>query len=196
MTVRNVAPGVQSVGAIDWDRRLFEDLTPLPEGTSYNAFLVRGSEKVALIDAVDTSMEMALMTNLFRAEADRIDYIVVNHAEQDHSGLVPLLLEMYAGATVVTNKICKDLLIAVPRDPRGADPGHRRPGDALARRPDPRVPDHALGPLAGHDADLPPGGAGPLLVRPLRSPHRDQRPLRPGPGRVVPLRPSATTPRS
>jgi flavorubredoxin len=92
MTVRNVAPGVQSVGAIDWDRRLFEDLTPLPEGTSYNSFLVRGSEKVALIDAVDTTMEMALMTNLFRAAADRIDYIVVNHAEQDHSGLVPLLL--------------------------------------------------------------------------------------------------------
>ncbi|MEN6516987.1 MAG: FprA family A-type flavoprotein, partial [Methanospirillum sp.] len=111
MAVRNVAPGVQSVGAIDWDRRLFEDLTPLPEGTSYNAFLVRGSEKVALIDAVDPSMEMVLMTNLLRAGADRIDYIVVNHAEQDHSGLVPLLLEMYAGAIVVTNKVCRDLLI-------------------------------------------------------------------------------------
>ncbi len=52
------------------------------------------------------------MTNLLRAEADRIDYIVVNHAEQDHSGLVPLLLEMYAGATVVTNKVCRDLLVA------------------------------------------------------------------------------------
>ncbi|MEN6341823.1 MAG: FprA family A-type flavoprotein [Methanospirillum sp.] len=112
MSVRTVAPGVLSVGAIDWDRRLFDDLIPLPEGTSYNVFLVRGSEKVALIDAVDTSMEMALMTNLFKAAADRIDYIVVNHAEQDHSGLVPLLLEMYAGATVVTNKVCKDLLIA------------------------------------------------------------------------------------
>ena len=112
MSVRTVAPGVESVGAIDWDRRLFDDLIPLPEGTSYNSFLVRGSEKVALIDAVDTSMEMALMTNLFRAEADRIDYIVVSHAEQDHSGLVPLLLEMYGGATVVTSKVCKDLLIA------------------------------------------------------------------------------------
>ncbi len=112
MSVRNVAPGVQSVGAIDWDRRLFDDLIPLPEGTSYNVFLVRGSEKVALIDAVDTTMEMALMTNLVRAGADRIDYIVVNHAEQDHSGLLPLLLEMYGGATIVTNKTCKDLLIA------------------------------------------------------------------------------------
>jgi flavorubredoxin len=112
MSVRTVAPGVLSVGAIDWDRRLFDDLITLPQGTTYNAFLVRGSEKVALIDAVDTTMEMALMTNLFRAAADRIDYIVVNHAEQDHSGLVPLLLEMYAGATVVTNKVCKDLLVA------------------------------------------------------------------------------------
>jgi flavorubredoxin len=112
MSVRSVAPGVLSVGAIDWDRRLFDDLIPLPQGTTYNSFLVRGSEKVALIDAVDTTMEMALMTNLFQAGADQIDYIVVNHAEQDHSGLVPLLLEMYAGATVVTNKVCRDLLVA------------------------------------------------------------------------------------
>lgn len=112
MSVRTVAPGVVSVGAIDWDRRLFDDLIPLPEGTTYNAFLVRGSEKVALIDAVDTSMEMALMTNLIMAGADRIDYIVVNHAEQDHSGLLPLLLEMYGDASVITNKTCKDLLIS------------------------------------------------------------------------------------
>lgn len=112
MSVRSVAPGVLSVGAIDWDRRLFDDLIALPQGTSYNVFLVRGSEKVALIDAVDPAMEMALMTNLFRAEADRIDYIVVNHAEQDHSGLVPLLLEMYGDAVVVTNKTCRDLLVA------------------------------------------------------------------------------------
>jgi flavorubredoxin len=111
MSVRTVAPGVLSVGAIDWDRRLFDDLIPLPNGTSYNSYLVSGSEKVALIDAVDTSMEMALMTNLIRAGVDRIDYIVVNHAEQDHSGLVPLLLEMYGMATVVTNRTCRDLLV-------------------------------------------------------------------------------------
>ncbi|HQJ88101.1 MAG TPA: FprA family A-type flavoprotein, partial [Methanoregulaceae archaeon] len=78
-----------------------------------NAFLVKGSEKTALIDAVDTTMEMALMTNLFRAGIDRIDYIIVNHAEQDHSGLIPLLLEMFGGAVVVTNKTCKDLLISL-----------------------------------------------------------------------------------
>ncbi len=111
MTIRDIAPGVTSVGAIDWDRRLFDDLISLPDGTTYNAFLVRGSEKTALIDTVDTAMEMALMTNLFKAGIDQIDYIVVNHAEQDHSGLIPLLLEMFGGAVVVTNKTCKDLLI-------------------------------------------------------------------------------------
>ncbi|HQJ88342.1 MAG TPA: FprA family A-type flavoprotein, partial [Methanoregulaceae archaeon] len=42
MTIRTVAPGVVSVGAIDWDRRLFDDLIPLPDGTTYNAFLVKG----------------------------------------------------------------------------------------------------------------------------------------------------------
>ena len=111
MTIREVASGVISVGAIDWDRRLFDDLIPLPDGTTYNAFLVKGSEKTALIDAVDTTMEMVLMTNLFKAGIDRIDYIVVNHAEQDHSGIIPLLLEMFGGAVVVTNKTCRDLLI-------------------------------------------------------------------------------------
>ncbi|NLX50315.1 MAG: FprA family A-type flavoprotein [Methanospirillum sp.] len=111
MSARSVAPGVLSVGAIDWDRRLFDDLIPLPDGTSYNVFLVQGSEKVALIDSVDSGTEMSLMTNLVKAGAERIDYIVVNHAEQDHTGTLPLLLEMYPEASVVTNKTCKDLLM-------------------------------------------------------------------------------------
>ncbi len=50
---RELRSEVYSVGAIDWDRRLFDELIPLPDGTSYNAYLVRGSEKTALIDTVD-----------------------------------------------------------------------------------------------------------------------------------------------
>jgi len=42
-----------SVGAIDWNRRLFDELIPLPDGTSYNSYLIKGSEKIALIDTVD-----------------------------------------------------------------------------------------------------------------------------------------------
>ena len=53
MTKKEFRKGVFWVGAVDWDRRLFDSLIPLPDGTSYNAYLVRGSEKTALLDAVD-----------------------------------------------------------------------------------------------------------------------------------------------
>ena len=49
MITREIKPGILSVGTIDWDRRLFDELVHLPEGTSYNAYLVQGSEKTALI---------------------------------------------------------------------------------------------------------------------------------------------------
>ncbi|HRT11966.1 MAG TPA: FprA family A-type flavoprotein, partial [Methanoculleus sp.] len=45
MAAREIVPGVFAVGAIDWDRRLFDELIPLPDGTTYNSYLVRGSEK-------------------------------------------------------------------------------------------------------------------------------------------------------
>ncbi len=54
--VREIKPGVFSIGAIDWDRRLFDALIALPDGTSYNSYLVRGKNKIALIDAVDSTM--------------------------------------------------------------------------------------------------------------------------------------------
>ena len=53
MKPREFVPGIYSVGAVDWDRRLFDSLIPLPDGTSYNAYLVKGSEKTALIDSID-----------------------------------------------------------------------------------------------------------------------------------------------
>ncbi len=110
MVVREVRPSVYFVGALDWDRRLFDELIPLPDGTSYNAYLVRGSQKTALIDTVDPSMEKVLVENLQSLGVDEIDYVVSNHAEQDHSGSIPRVLELYPSAKVVTNKRCADLL--------------------------------------------------------------------------------------
>ena len=60
MTSKYVSPGIYMVGAIDWDRRLFDSLIPLPDGTSYNSYLVQGSEKTALIDTVDPTMKEVL----------------------------------------------------------------------------------------------------------------------------------------
>jgi flavorubredoxin len=64
MRPREIRPGVYSVGAVDWDRRLFDSLIPLPDGTSYNAYLIKGSDKTALIDTVDPPMGDVLIDNL------------------------------------------------------------------------------------------------------------------------------------
>jgi flavorubredoxin len=109
--MRQLRPNIYAVGAIDWDRRLFDELIPLPDGTSYNAYLVKGSEKIALLDTVDPTKTDVLIDNLVKAGADRIDYIVAHHAEQDHSGSIPDILMLYPDAKVVTNPKCKGMLI-------------------------------------------------------------------------------------
>ncbi len=119
MVVREIKPNIYFVGAIDWDRRLFDELIPLPDGTSYNAYLIKGSKKTALIDTVDPSMESELIENLQELKIERIDYVISNHAEQDHSGAIPKVLELYPEARVVTNPKCKDMLmdlLLVPED--------------------------------------------------------------------------------
>ena len=110
MSVKKIKKDIFWVGAIDWDRRLFDELIPLPEGTSYNAYLLRGKEKTALIDTVDPTKEDDLLVNLDDLELEELDYIVANHAEQDHSGTIPLLLEIYPEAKVVTSEKGKTLL--------------------------------------------------------------------------------------
>jgi len=109
--MRQLKPNVYAVGAIDWDRRLFDELIPLPDGTSYNAYLVKGSEKTALLDTVDPTKTEVLIDNLVKLGTDRIDYIVAHHAEQDHSGSIPDILTLYPDAKVVTNPKCKGMLI-------------------------------------------------------------------------------------
>ena len=113
MVAREVCHGIFWVGAIDWDRRLFDELIPLPQGTSYNAYLIRGSEKTALIDTVDPTKEHELISNLVKLGVEKIDYIIVNHAEQDHAGSLPMMLEFFPNAEIVTNEKCRDLLIAL-----------------------------------------------------------------------------------
>jgi len=109
--LRQIKPDIFSVGAVDWDRRLFDELIPLPDGTSYNSYLIKGSEKIALIDTVDPTKQHELVENLKELKIDKIDYIVTNHAEQDHSGALPEILNIYKNARVVTNKKCKDMLM-------------------------------------------------------------------------------------
>ncbi len=109
--MQKIKPNIYAVGAIDWDRRLFDQLIPLPDGTTYNAYLIKGSEKTALLDTVDPTKTKVLIDNLVRVGAEKIDYIVAHHAEQDHSGAIPDILMLYPDAKVVTNPKCKSMLM-------------------------------------------------------------------------------------
>jgi len=109
--MRQLKPNVYAVGAIDWDRRLFDELIPLPDGTSYNAYLVKADEKTALLDTVDPAKTTVLIDNLLKLGIDKIDYVIAHHAEQDHSGSIPDMLMLYPDAKVVTNPKCKGMLI-------------------------------------------------------------------------------------
>ncbi len=119
MESRELRPNVYSVGTIDWDRRLFDELIPLPDGTSYNAYLIKGTEKTALLDTVDPAKEEELVANLQKLGIKTIDYVVSHHAEQDHSGAIPRILEEHPEAKVVTNPKCASMLmdlLHIPED--------------------------------------------------------------------------------
>jgi len=111
MKPRELKPNIYWVGAIDWDRRLFDELIPLPDGTSYNAYLIKSSEKTALIDTVDPTKTDVLIDSLNQLNVENIDYVVANHAEQDHSGTLPQMLKLYPNVKVVATPKCKNLLM-------------------------------------------------------------------------------------
>ncbi len=110
MKARAIRDNVEWMGAVDWDRRLFDSLIPLPDGTSYNAYLVRGSEKVALLDTVDPPKKELLLKQL--EDVEHLDYVVAHHAEQDHAGAIPDVLARYPQAQVVATPKGKELLMA------------------------------------------------------------------------------------
>jgi flavorubredoxin len=109
MDLRKITDNIFWLGAVDWDRRLFDSLIPLPDGTSYNSYLVRGSEKTVLLDTVDPAMADSFMRRLDGVE--RIDFVVSHHAEQDHSGAIPLVLDRYPEAMVISTTKAKTMLI-------------------------------------------------------------------------------------
>jgi flavorubredoxin len=109
MQPRKIKENVYWMGAVDWDRRLFDSLIPLPDGTSYNAYLIQGKEKTVLLDSSDPAMTNVLMAQL--KDIETIDYVVAHHAEQDHSGSIPAVLEKYPQAVVLATPTGKGMLV-------------------------------------------------------------------------------------
>ena len=109
MKPRKIKDRIYWMGAVDWDRRLFDSLIPLPDGTSYNAYLIEGSEKTVLIDTVDPTMADELLGQL--ENVPKLDYLVSLHAEQDHSGSIPHVLSRYPDAKLICSSKAKNMLM-------------------------------------------------------------------------------------
>lgn len=110
MKFQEIKNNVFYCGLNDENRVIFDELIPLEHGTSYNSYLVKGSEKVAIIDTMYPPKTEEYLKNLDENGITKVDYIIENHGEQDHSGSIPALLEKYPEAIVVTNSKCADNL--------------------------------------------------------------------------------------
>jgi flavorubredoxin len=103
--VPEIARDVFWVGAKDWSRRMFDALVPLTQGTSYNSYLVKGKEKTALIDTINPGFEeefndkINLVSNL-----EKLDYLIMNHAEPDHSNAIQYIMDRAPNSVLVTTE--------------------------------------------------------------------------------------------
>ena len=108
MKFQEIKNNIYYCGLNDCDRRIFDELIPLEHGTSYNSYLVKGSEKTAIIDTMYPPKTTEYIKRLVENQIGKVDYIVANHGEQDHSGSIPALLEKYPNAMVLTNPKCAE----------------------------------------------------------------------------------------
>lgn len=118
MKKRTITKNIHWLGAVDWDRRLFDSLIPLPDGTTYNVYWIEGSQKTALLDTVDPPMISELMAQLEGVK--KIDFIVSHHAEQDHSGTIPAVLERFPEAKVIVTPKAKNMLMDLLKIPENS----------------------------------------------------------------------------
>jgi len=112
--VTEISPGVYWVGVRDWERKFFDKLVPLPEGTSYNAYLVKGEEKTALIDTVNPGFEEDLEEKIrTKTDPENLDYLIMNHAEPDHSSALAYLAQLAPGAEVLATEKGKEMALSL-----------------------------------------------------------------------------------
>jgi len=101
--VPEIARDVFWVGSKDWNRRMFDALVPLPQGTSYNAYLVKGKEKTALIDTVNPGFEKEFEEKInLVSSLEKLDYLIMNHAEPDHSSAIRYIMDRAPDSVLVT----------------------------------------------------------------------------------------------
>lgn len=102
--MKEFATKIHYVGVNDRNKELFEGLWPLPNGVSYNSYLIV-DEKICLIDTVEAAFFVNYIKNIQSVIGDRpIDYLVINHMEPDHSGSIALIKKYYPDVKIIGNK--------------------------------------------------------------------------------------------
>ncbi len=105
-----ISEKVRYVGVNDHDKILFEGLWPLPFGVTYNSYLVV-DEKIALIDTVETEFSEEFIAGIKEEIGDRkIDYLVVNHMEPDHSSSIAAIRGLYPDITIVSTALAVPMI--------------------------------------------------------------------------------------
>ncbi len=109
MTQKLIAKDIYWVGAVDWNIRDFHGYRT-NRGTTYNAYLIR-DDKTALIDTVKHSFVDDLLRNITQtANPQDIDYIIINHVEQDHSSSLPEIAKVAPKAQIIASERGKDAI--------------------------------------------------------------------------------------
>ena len=111
MLFKEIKNSVFYAGLNDADRVIFDELIPLEHGTTYNSYIVKGSDKTAVIDTMYPPFSDLYLKNFDENGIDKVDYIIANHGEQDHSGSIPALLNKFPDAIVITNDKCRQNII-------------------------------------------------------------------------------------
>ncbi|EFJ07761.1 hypothetical protein SELMODRAFT_448328 [Selaginella moellendorffii] len=108
--VSPVAPAVTTLRSLDWDRDRFDIEFGLQNGTTYNSYIIEG-DQLAIIDASHEKFRFQYLAALKeQIDPATINYVIANHTEPDHSGLIPEILKLAPDAVVVGSKVCIQFL--------------------------------------------------------------------------------------
>lgn len=119
MLFKEIKNNVYYAGLNDADRVIFDELIPLEHGTTYNSYLIKGSEKTAVIDTMYPPFSDLYIKNFTENGINKVDYIIANHGEQDHSGSLPDMIKKFPEAIILTNSKCKENImemLLIPED--------------------------------------------------------------------------------
>ncbi len=170
MSVCKITDNVYSIGVLNPSLRVFDIIMETKYGTTYNAYFVQGGEKSALVETVHAKYFDEYIENIASiTDVSKIDYLILNHTEPDHTGSVERLLALNPNIEVIATAAG----MKVRR--RDREPGikgknrkagrHTRPG-----RENAYVYPLAVFALAGLDVYVSAGGQGPVFVRHVRLP--------------------------